>query len=76
MDENDWTVICFKRKNRNQLLSNTDKFLLSDYPISPDNLILIKEYRQQLRNYMDLPEVINFNSSSNIPLPDFPEFPF
>jgi hypothetical protein len=64
------------RNLRNQLLEKTDKYLLSDYPISSSNFILIKEYRQSLRNYMALDTVKNYDYSSNILLPDFPEFPF
>ena len=59
------------RQQRDELLKASDKYLISDYPITSDNLILIKEYRHKLRDYMDLPEVIN----SNVALPDFPQFP-
>ena len=76
MDDNDFIVIMFKRDQRNQLLKESDKYLLPDYPISSSNLELVKQYRQQLRNYMDLDQVINFSSSNNIPFPDFPSFPF
>ena len=62
------------RQQRDELLKATDKYLLSDYPISESNLLLIKEYRQQLRDYMNLPEIINYDSK--IPVPDFPKFPF
>jgi hypothetical protein len=51
------------RSNRNQLLIESDKYILADYPITDENLILIKEYRQQLRN---------FTLNSYI----IPEFPF
>ena len=40
------------RHRRNQLLDSTDKYLMPDFPISSNNLKLIKEYRQQLRDYM------------------------
>ena len=76
MNDDDWITICFKRENRNQLLSSSDRYILSDYPITSNNLILIKDYRQQLRDYMDLDEVKNYNSSSNISLPELPQFPF
>ena len=72
MNDDDWITICFKRENRNQLLSSSDRYILSDYPITSINLILIKDYRQQLRDYMDLDEVKNYNSSSNISLPELP----
>ncbi len=76
MNDDDWITLCFRRENRNQLLSSSDRYILSDYPITSNNLILIKDYRQQLRDYMDLDEVKTYNSSSNISLPDFPQFPF
>jgi len=76
MINDDFIVIMFKRDQRNQLLKESDKYLLPDYPIASSNLELVKQYRQQLRNYMDLDQVINFSSSNNIPFPDFPSFPF
>lgn len=54
----------FLKNKRNQLLLNSDKYLISDYPITPDNLILIKEYRQQLRDF----------TKNNYILPDIPQF--
>ena len=41
------------RKMRNDLLQETDKYLLPDFPISPENLEIVKEYRQALRNFTD-----------------------
>ena len=76
MDEETWTTICFRRENRNQLLKESDKYLIFDYPITVENLELMKEYRKKLRDYMDLPDVKNYNSSNIIQLPDFPQFPF
>ena len=70
----EWTVICFKRAERDQLLQQSDKYLLSDYPISSSNLELIKQYRQDLRNYMNIPEIVNYNS--NVILPPMPQFSF
>ena len=72
----DLITLMFQRQNRNQLLSASDKYVLPDYPIVSSNLELIKTYRQQLRDYMGLPQVINYNSSCNIPLPPFPQPPF
>ena len=52
------------RQNRNQLLKDTDIYLIPDFPVTPENLILIKEYRQQLRditiNNFILPNKPNF----------------
>ena len=70
------TTITLAKTKRNQLLEKTDKYLLSDYPISSSNLMLIKEYRQSLRNYMELDTVKNYDYSSNTLLPNFPDFPF
>jgi hypothetical protein len=39
------------RQKRNQLLKDTDIYLIPDFPITPENLILIKQYRQQLRDF-------------------------
>ena len=74
--DDDFITILFKRENRNQILKESDKYLLPDYPLTPENLELIKTYRQQLRDYMDLDVVKNYSSSNNIPMPDFPDFPF
>ena len=52
------------RNQRNELLKDTDKYLLLDYPISQDDLLIIKQYRQQLR---DAPE-------NNFILPTPPDF--
>ena len=76
MDDDDFVKIFIKREERNKLLNESDKFMLPDYPITSNNLILIKDYRQQLRDYMDLPEVKSYNSSSNMILPDIPKLPF
>ena len=40
----------FKEK-RNQLLQETDKYVLIDYPITTEKLAIIKEYRQALRDF-------------------------
>ena len=36
---------------RNQLLAESDKYLLPDFPITPENLELIKQYRRELRDF-------------------------
>ena len=64
-----------RKEQRNQLLADSDKYLLLDFPISSNNLILVKDYRQKLRDYMDIPEVKNYNYASTTPIPDFPTFP-
>ena len=49
---------------RNILLNETDKYLLPDYPITPENLEIVKIYRQALRDI----------TNNNYILPDKPEF--
>lgn len=46
-----------KRAERDALLEKTDKFVLSDYPITEEKLAQYKAYRQYLR---DLPEQESF----------------
>lgn len=48
---------------RNQLLAESDKYVLIDFPITADKLEIIKEYRQQLRDFTNNDYII-------------PEFPF
>lgn len=52
------------RKMRNDLLNETDKYLLSDFPITPEQLIIVKEYRQALRDF----------TKNDYILPDKPDF--
>jgi hypothetical protein len=52
------------KNQRNLILSETDKYLMPDYPITPENLIIVKEYRQKLRDF----------TLNNYILPDKPEF--
>ena len=69
-------IMTFNQEDRKKLLNESDKYLLPDYPITSNNLTLIKDYRQQLRDCMNLPSVINYNSRSNTTISDFPKFPF
>lgn len=39
------------KAERNRLLAATDKYLILDYPIGPDELQAVKEYRIQLRDF-------------------------
>ena len=41
------------RNIRNELLNRTDRYLLSDYPISLKQQMEIKTYRQNLRNFIN-----------------------
>jgi hypothetical protein len=47
---------------RNQLLAESDKYVLIDYPITADKLEIIKQYRQQLRNF----------TTNDFIIPEFP----
>ena len=52
------------KNKRNLILNETDKYMLSDYPITPENLEIIKTYRQQLRDF----------TRNNYIMPDKPDF--
>ena len=41
------------RNIRNELLNRTDRYILSDYPISNEQQTEIKLYRQNLRNFIN-----------------------
>ncbi len=47
------------RKIRNELLNKTDRYFLIDFPIQYEEQMIIKKYRQDLRN------VINENMKLN-----------
>lgn len=66
-----WDLV-YLRNTRNSLLQLTDKYLLPDYPITPENLEIIKAYRQELRNF------INNNQEGilNGVIPEIPPIPF
>ena len=76
MNSDDLITLMFQRQNRDKLLVDSDKYLLPDFPINSSNLELIKQYRQELRNYMNLDVVINYNYSCYTIPPEMPKFPF
>ena len=41
------------RNIRNELLNKTDRYFLIDYPIAYDQQIIIKNYRQELREFIN-----------------------
>lgn len=53
------------RAKRDRLLRDTDKYLISDYPISPESLEHIKAYRVSLR---ELPEQSGFPTEVVFPV--------
>lgn len=52
------------RNQRNLILFETDKYLISDYPITSEQLQIIKDYRQALRDF----------TNNNYILPNKPDF--
>ena len=52
------------KNERNQLLEKTDKYLLPDFPITPEQLEIVKTYRQALRDF----------TNNNYIMPDKPDF--
>ena len=52
------------KKIRNNLLLQTDKYLLPDFPITAEQLEIVKEYRQALRDF----------TNNNYELPERPDF--
>ena len=57
-------VIKSRKEERNKLLSETDKYVLPDFPITLENKMLILNYREDLRNF-------NY-SDFYLTLPQFP----
>lgn len=61
------------RNLRNELLNQTDRFILSDYPITEEQKTEVINYRQLLRDF------INLNKDKylidGISFVDFPELP-
>jgi len=39
------------KQQRNLKLCETDRYMLCDYPITPENLEIVKTYRQALRDF-------------------------
>ena len=61
------------RNIRNELLNKTDRYILSDYPISLDQQMIIKAYRQDLRNFINenKEKILNGAKIEFPPQPDF-----
>ena len=62
------------RNIRNELLNRTDKYLLSDYPISLEQQMKIKEYRQALREFINNNKDNDLNGQAKIDFPPQPDF--
>jgi hypothetical protein len=65
----------FKRARniRNELLNKTDKYILSDYPITLEKQMIIKTYRQELREFINNNE-IKILAGEKVDLPPIPDF--
>jgi len=50
------------RNIRNELLNRTDRYILSDYPITIEQQMQIKIYRQELREFI----IINKEKNNNL----------
>ena len=61
------------RNIRNELLNRTDKYILSDYPISLSQQMIIKTYRQDLREFINNNE-IKILSGDKVEFPPQPTF--
>ena len=61
------------RNIRNELLNKTDKYILSDYPISLEQQMKIKLYREELRNFINNNE-IKILAGDKIDFPPQPDF--
>ena len=61
------------RNIRNELLNKTDKYILSDYPISLEHQMTIKTYRQDLRDFINENE-IKILAGEKIEFPTQPDF--
>lgn len=60
---NEYTKAKIIRQKRNYLLNKTDKYMISDYPLTKEQKAKVIEYRQMLR---DLPKQ---NGFPNIEIP-------
>jgi hypothetical protein len=64
MEEIEYSNYGLLKNQRNLILAETDKYLLPDYPLTPEQLIIVKEYRQALRDF----------TNNNYIFPDKPDF--
>jgi uncharacterized protein YeeX (DUF496 family) len=61
------------RNIRNELLNKTDKYILSDYPITLEKQMIIKKYRQDLRDFINNNE-IKILAGEKVEFPLVPDF--
>ena len=61
------------RNIRNQLLNKTDRYFLIDYPIAYEQQMIIKNYRQELRDFINNNE-IKILAGEKVDFPTQPSF--
>ena len=61
------------RNIRNELLNKTDRYFLIDYPIAYEQQIIIKSYRQELRDFININKEKILNGDK-IEFPQQPDF--
>ena len=72
-DDANYCRFILARNTRNGILQLTDKYLLPDYPITPENLEIIKLYRQMLRDIINVNKDAILSSGFELDLPSIPE---
>ena len=61
------------RNIRNELLNRTDRYFLIDFPIEYEKQIIIKKYRQDLREFINNNE-IKILAGEKVEFPTQPDF--
>ena len=61
------------RNIRNELLNKTDRYILSDYPITLEQQMIIKTYRHELREFINNNE-IKILAGEKVEFPTQPDF--
>ena len=62
------------RNIRNELLNKTDRYFLIDFPIEYEQQLIIKKYRQDLRNFMNENKDLILAGNNEIKFPIPPDF--
>jgi hypothetical protein len=61
------------RNIRNELLNKTDRYFLIDYPMAYEQQMIIKKYRQDLRDFINNNE-IKILAGEKVDFPPVPDF--
>ena len=61
------------RNIRNELLNKTDRYFLIDYPIDHEQQMIIKNYRQELRDFININKEKILNGEK-VEFPTKPDF--